>query len=129
MKFQAGVPEITKTVILGIKAVEGIVNAASRGEYFKILEAITNSTKNVTDASELPAISELLFETAEIRISSVQAIELIVQDFEKVLFQLKMTIYKLNNEARAKMDGIASYPYWMYYAQNLFASPVTVSTP
>lgn len=91
-----------------------------------VLEETTKEIDTMKDVSIVPRLEQSLFETTESYISVLQSIEMVIQDFEKQLFQKKMNIYKNNNGARAKMDGISNYPYSMYYAQNLFAAPVRI---
>lgn len=87
------------------------------------VDAILARIDDMNDLSEAPKLSTELFNKAEAYISMIQNIELILRNFEKQIYQLKMHIYKDNNEGRSKMDATISLHSRGFYAQQLYTSP------
>lgn len=129
MKLQSQANDINKIgdeVKEKLEEIQGDVQKGVRAAFRYVMTSAIKELDTMEDTSIANRLSNSLSATARSYISVIQSIEMVVQDFEKQLFQKKMSIYKNNNEGRAKMDGIAAYPYFMYYAQNLFAAPVRV---
>lgn len=87
------------------------------------MEGIVTQIDSMVDVSQAPKLSEELFNSAESYINMVQNIETVLRDFEKQIYQLKMHIYKDNNEGRAKMDATVSLHPRGYFSQQLYSSP------
>lgn len=79
---------------------------------------------DMVDGSDAPIFSESLFETAESYINMIQNIDNILHNFDKQLYQLKMHVYKDNNEARAEMDATVSLQPRGFFSQNLYSKQI-----
>ncbi|KAL5290295.1 hypothetical protein ACFFRR_009940 [Megaselia abdita] len=88
-----------------------------------VMGNIVTEIDKMVDVNGAPELSQKLFNQAESYISMIQNIESVLRDFEKQIYQLKMHIYKDNNEGRAKMDATVSLHPRGYFSQQLYSSP------
>lgn len=94
-----------------------------RDAFKTVMANLVKDIDGMKDVSVAPDLSQKLFNGAENYIAMIQNIESVLRDFEKQIYQLKMHIYKDNNEGRAKMDATISLHPRGYFSQQLYSSP------
>lgn len=79
-----------------------------------MIRNLTEDFDRMTDPIQAPQLSSRLFEEIEVFINAIQGLDLVLHDFEKIIYKYKMNVYKINNEGRAKMDASVSLHPWGY---------------